>query len=171
MASARVTRKYKFQGDVERGASERESGGGTGDGLAPGAWSVFRDSYSVFMGLLSPSKAGISSYGVPPRTRQLSWSRAALGRRPILLWERRSGFWGFWLEGSLRPTMLSGGVRTSVPALEIARLTPGKSGASVSSTSDRPFEGCEFMFFLRVSKKLPYLTVPYRDWRIEHGSY
>ena len=68
--------------------------------------------------------------------------------------------------------MLSGGVRTSGPALEIARLTPGESGASVSSTLDRPFEGCEFMFSLVRGelKKLPYLTVPYRDWRIEHGS-
>src|SRR5882724_2727402 len=54
-ASGMVTRKYKFQGDVERGASKRWSGGGTGDGLPPGEWSVFRDSYSVFMGLLSPS--------------------------------------------------------------------------------------------------------------------
>jgi len=59
--------------------------------------------------------------------------------------------------------MLSGGVKTSGPALETARLAPGGSGASGSGALDRLFEGCEFMCFLvGVSKKatVPYRTLP-----------
>src|SRR6266705_4998826 len=74
-ASGMVTRKYKFHGEWRIGVVEWWSGGGTGDGLVdwwidgllPGARSAFRDSYSVFMGLLSPSLSSWGGEGVIAR--------------------------------------------------------------------------------------------------------